>query len=67
VVPYAGTTAYPGTFLNAGQCDGASGTATVGATIDLPGGPSSVVVGLWTSNSDGSNLTLVRTTSHIAR
>jgi hypothetical protein len=25
------------------------------------------VVGLWTSNSDGSNLTLVRTTSHIAR
>ncbi|TDO27647.1 hypothetical protein EV643_1553 [Kribbella sp. VKM Ac-2527] len=67
VVPYAGTTAYPGTFLNVGQCNGASDTATVGATIDLPGGPTSVVVGLWTSNDDGSNLTLVRTTSKIAR
>ncbi|MFC0626474.1 hypothetical protein [Kribbella deserti] len=67
VVPYAGTTKYEGGFLYAPRCNGDSGTATIGATIDLPGGPSSVVVELWTSDSDGGNLKVVRTTSKIAR
>jgi hypothetical protein len=67
VTPYAGDTQYTTIINNEGLCNGATDTETVSATIDLPGGPTSVVVGLWTSNNDGSNLQLVRTTSKIAR
>ncbi|WP_145809075.1 hypothetical protein [Kribbella amoyensis] len=66
VTPYVGSTEYP-TYRSVIYCNGASGTVTVGAPADVPGGPSSVVVGLWTYDPATDTATLVRTTKPIAR
>jgi hypothetical protein len=67
LTPYAGTTRGTEVILGEGRCNGQSGPETVHATMDVPGGPTKVVVGLYTSVSDTPPLTLVRTTSPIAR
>ncbi len=66
VTPYVGTTAYPTRYSDA-HCNGYSDTVTFGASADVPGGPTSVVVGLWVANGDLSGQKLVRTTKHLTR
>ena len=66
VTPYVGSTAYPAKYSDI-HCNGYSDTVTFGATADVPGGPTSVVVGLWTYNEATGVGTLVKTTKPIAR
>jgi hypothetical protein len=64
---YVGNTLKETSILVYGNCDGVSITRSVGATADVVGGPTSVVVGLWEASSDGALRTLVRTSGHIPR
>lgn len=68
VTPYVGDTRYTEVISPIGRCNGQSGPESVSATVDLPGGPTKVVVGLYTSSdSSWSDLKLVRTSSRISR
>jgi hypothetical protein len=65
VIPYKGTREYAGAKTPT-VCNGASTEGWITASIDLPGGPTSVVVGIYAVEPDGSHRA-VRTTKHILR
>jgi hypothetical protein len=65
VIAYVGTKDYPGPRSRS-VCNGEALFFPLSATADVPGGPDSVVIGLYAVDSRGT-VTPLRTTSHIAR
>jgi hypothetical protein len=59
VTAYSGTKAYD-TQYGQYYCNGGSGTIALSATAKVPGGTTSLTVGLWATASDGSNPRFVK-------
>jgi len=68
VKAWVGATEFPAVVGPVGKCYGEADDVSWGITVDVPGGPTKVVVGLWTSSDRTKNdLTLVRTSKPILR